>query len=253
MEESVTKAADRSSLKLGREDLTVHLIEDRRSEISPWGRGNSKIGPGVYTYSKLPGRVGGACPGSTAECELICYAKRVIFNAPVWELWKSNTLRGDELPPLPKDATIVRFHVSGDFDSARYIVNWCKLVFRSPEVRFFGYTRSWRVPELVPWLETLRDYPNVQLFASVDKTTDELPPEGWRRAWLEHDLRAIASKGGRAKEGLKFFLDEGIQNFHTVDDQPSYVCPEETGGKKDCVSCRYCIDGQRGDVIFLEH
>lgn len=240
------KAAERSSLKLPRSELVVHLIEDRRAMISPWGLGNSKLGPRVFTYSKLPGRVGGTCPGSSPECEMICYVKRVMTsNPPVWDLWTQNTLRGDEVPPLPEEAEVVRFHVSGDFDTVQYIVNWCGLVNLHPDVRFFGYTRSWRVSGLVPWLEQLRDYPNVQLFASVDKTIEELPPAGWRIAWLETDPRARAN--GEISE----------QNFRAVErgrgPETVLVCPEETGDKPNCTECRYCIDGRRGDVLFLEH
>lgn len=243
-------ADKRSGMRATKDVLTTHLIEDRRASISPWGKGNPKLGPGVYTYSKLPGRVGGSCPGSTAECELICYAKRIVFNKPVWDLWTRNTIRGDELPPLPPDAKIVRFHVSGDFDSIRYIIEWCKLVNRNLQVRFFGYTRSWRVPELVPWLLRLRDYPNVQLFASVDQSMRELPPKGWRRAWLENDRRAVRKV---IVDGQLYWADDPATIEDLNDYQTAYVCPEETGRKPDCVSCGYCIRGKRGDVIFLIH
>lgn len=266
-----SKATQRSSLRLPDSELVVHLVEDRRATISPWGRGNSKIGPTVFTYSKLPGRVGGTCPGSSPECEMICYVKRVVTTSPpVWDLWTRNTLRRDEVPPLPEGAETVRFHVSGDFDTVPYIVNWCKLVNCHPDVAFFGYTRSWRVPELLPWLTRLHDYRNVQLFASVDKTIDELPPDGWRRAWLETDPRAALvpheldlERQGRyderirteAEQGLlmKMVEERGQHNFESVGGARSYVCPEETGRKPNCTSCNYCITGQRGDVIFLEH
>lgn len=221
----------------------VYLIEDRESTISPWGRGNNKLGPNVYTYSKLPGRIGGSCPGSTAECEMICYAKRVVSNRPVWELWRTNTERGAELPPLPADAIVVRIHVSGDFDSRAYIANWIRLVRQRPAVKFWGYTRSWQVPELLGRLERLRDEPNVQLFASVDKSMTELPEPGWRRAWIDGDERLLFS-------GENFRRISG--QIGNPNERP-YVCPEETGRKKDCVSCQYCISGRKGDVVFLEH
>lgn len=35
--------------------LTVYLPDTRGVVVSPFGRGNLKIGPGVYTYSRLPG------------------------------------------------------------------------------------------------------------------------------------------------------------------------------------------------------
>lgn len=251
----VPKATDRSSLRVAPDDLTTYLVEDRRGRVSAYGLGNSKVGPGVFTYSKLPGRVGGSCPGASSHCEQICYAKRVaVTNDQVWALWTRNTLRGAEVPTLPPEAKIVRWHVSGDFDSVEYTRAWCKTVNRSPEVRFFGYTRSWRVPELSMWVTTLRDYPNVQLFASMDLSIDEMPPVGWRRAWIAGDPRA--TKRCIREPGPEGH-DEGVYVAGTFDtekyDSSAYICPEETGRKQSCVDCGYCILGRRGDVIFLQH
>lgn len=366
-------------------DLTVHLVEDRGCEISPWGRGNRKLGASIYSYSKLPGRVGGSCPGSTAECELICYAKRVVANRPVWDLWTTNTERGDEVPPLPPDARVVRFHVSGDFDTVAYVWSWYRLALAHPDVRMFGYTRSWRVeaaeehdrpvahgdceewwkavvgwegiyevstcgnvrrikqtsgtscegvlsqklsggkkgkryptvalsrhsqvsnpyvhrlvieafhgsrprptsehevnhrnwnrldnhPRNLEWvtrgenmqhavwgslsltgaLERLRDLPNVQLFASVDESMDELPPAGWRVAWLETDPRARLN-GQDSEHNWRPVDWSDVGTVPDVRTRAALVCPEETGRKRDCVSCNYCILGKRGDVVFLIH
>ncbi len=264
-----------AKVEAAKRELTVHLPDTRGVTISRWGRGNTKLGmDGVYTYSRLPGRpdgryelVGfagvnapgssiGTCPGSSKECESICYAKRVISTPPVWEMWAVNSA-SEQLPgaedPLPDDAKIVRLHVSGDFSSVEYIKEWIKLAEGRPEVKFFGYTRSWRVPELLESLERFRALPNVQLFASMDKSIEGLPPLGWRRAWIEYDLRAISASGPGAEQGLGFWLGEGMYNFKAVDGQSSYVCPAETGRKADCQSCNYCIRGHRGDVVFLLH
>ena len=265
-----------SKLAAASQELNIHLPDTRGVTISRWGRGNTKLGmDGVYTYSRLPGRpdglyesVGfaagfepgtstGTCPGSTPECESICYAKRVVGTPNVWDVWKRNSVT-EYLPsyvddPLPSDAKIVRIHVSGDFSSVEYIKEWDKLARCRPDVHFFGYTRSWRVPELLGALNRLRGLPNVQLFASMDKSMDELPPAGWRRAWLEDDLRAISGSGLGAEQGLDFWIGEGQHNFRAEDGEPSYVCPEETGRKANCQECQYCIRGQRGDVVFLIH
>lgn len=206
----------------------IHLIEDRRIILSPWGKGNLKLGLGIYTYSKLPGRISGTCPGSSGECELICYAKRLVHNKWVWELYKENTLRGDELPELPSDAKIVRFHVSGDFDTPGYIISWIRLAAKNPDVRFFGYTRSWRVPELRVLLEEFKSLPNVFLWASIDSTVENLPPESWHKAWIEGDHRIPSSK--------------------------VVICPEETGKRPNCESCGFCFKKTHDmDLIFLKH
>lgn len=240
-----------AKVEAAREELTVFVPDTRGVTLSRWGKGNTKLGPDVYTYSRLPGRAY-TCPGSTDECEHICYAKRVVEEHGIVQLiWTANS-GSDEVPSeLPPGAKIVRFHVSGDFDTVEYIYQWTELTDHYPWVRFFGYTRSWRVPELLPALERLRGRYNVQLFASMDKSMTELPPKGWRRAWLEDDLRAFANGHISPHNGFSVALAGDADTFFPA--QPSLVCPEETGRKASCQACRYCIDGQRGDVVFLLH
>ena len=66
------------------EELTYYLVDDRRAIRSPWGKGNPKIGAGIYTYSRVPG-IRGTCPGATEECERLCYSKRFKNNPPLWQ------------------------------------------------------------------------------------------------------------------------------------------------------------------------
>jgi hypothetical protein len=210
--------------------MVVHLYDDRRMQISPWSIGNSKIGsgPGVYTYSRLPGPT---CPGATEWCIANCYAKRV--DGAVEELW---TLNGERYlrAPLPDDATLVRIHVSGDFDTTDYIAEWIDLALERPEVRFFGYTRSWRISGLYSMLVALRDLPNVQLFASVDPGDDQddidtLRLDGWRLSLIEeNETDAVATATG-------------------------IMCPEQDGRAASCDDCGFCWKGQRMDVTFRAH
>lgn len=252
----------RGKVEAAKQQLTVYLPDTRGVTISRWGLGNTKIGmDGVYTYSRLPGRPDGlyeglavvagfapdtstgTCPGSSIECESICYAKRVISTPPVWEMWKVNS-ESERLPggedPLPDDAKLVRIHVSGDFSSVEYVEDWIVLAESRPEVDFFCYTRSWRIPALLPSLEQLRSLPNVELFASMDQSIQEMPPLGWRRAWIEGDPRAEAEQ-------------LGDHAYRAQDGAAVYTCPEETGRKASCQECGYCILGRRGDVRFLLH
>jgi hypothetical protein len=163
----------------------------------------------------------------------------------VWELWARNSKTEDIPDELPPGATLIRIHVSGDFSSPNYINQWTALVRRNPGVLFWAYTRSWRVAHLLPDLEELRALPNMQLFASMDKSILELPPKGWRRAWLEDDARCGVTP--EAVEGNGWCISEDEYN------SPALVCPEETGRKPDCQTCGYCLRGQRGDVTFLLH
>jgi hypothetical protein len=56
-------------------------------------------------------------------------------------------------------------------------------------VRFFAYSRSWRVEKIRPLLYAFGALPNVKLWLSADKDSG-LPadvPEGIRVAWLQVD------------------------------------------------------------------
>lgn len=238
----------------------VVMLPDMRGVLfHPYGIGNYKVGMGVYTYSRLAGnpalrtdggRVqfnpGGTCPGSSPECESICYAKRI--GEPLLTVYKANSATA-EVPPIPAECRILRIHVSGDFDSVAYVKNWVGRLTERPDVTCWAYTRSWRVAELLPHLEVLRALPNVQLFASMDESVPELPPEGWRRAWIDGDTRA--------GEPVKMYAHGDVvvsqHNFVTVDGARSYICPEETGRRRDCLQCGYCFEGRKNDVTFLRH
>jgi hypothetical protein len=90
----------------------------------------------------------------------------------------------------------------------------------------------------------------VQLFASMDKSCEELPPAGWRRAWIDGDERADLAWFEDGEGKVKVRTEH---NRITEDGTPSYVCPEETGRQPNCEACGYCLRGKRGDVTFLQH
>lgn len=260
--------------------LIVYIPDTRGVLQSRYGKGNLKIGLGVYTYSRLPGRPGrpalgaggsspierdvanfpvrgltyaGTCPGSTPECESICYAARPVTEAgPVLEMWRKNSVTS-EVPPIPEDATLIRLHVSGDFDSVTYIENWITRLTERPDVTCWGYTRSWRVADLLPALERLRALPNVQLFASMDVSTPTLPPDGWRRAWIDGDLRGGTPLKIQAHTDFAVQDIERFALLETGDHVKSLICPEETKVVPNCQECGFCFKGQRNDVTFLKH
>lgn len=272
--------------------LTVYLPDTRGVHFSRYGSGNAKLGFGMFTYSRLPGRPSkpalgsgivrnlvpgtasalnvprGTCPGASDECQAICFAAHpVAENGPVAALWATNS-RVNDVPEIPADCQILRLHVSGDFDSVEYVENWIARLTERPDVIAFAYTRSWRVEALLPALERLRALPNVELFASMDASVPELPPVGWRRAWI---LRTEARPGFPIESRLTLHrtaIHDGVEETPggpiektrlgdlmttALDGVPSYVCPEETGRKKNCVDCGYCFLGRKHDVTFLEH
>ena len=254
--------------------LTVYLPDSRGVVLSRYGRGNTKIGPTVYTYSRLPGRpgkqalgaeyldqfvavhldhMGGTCPGSTPECERICYAARqVAEHGPVASMWRENSWHGD-VPPIPDDCRLLRIHVGGDFDTVEYICNWIARLTERPDVTCWAYTRSWRVPTLLAALERLRALPNIQLFASMDKSHADEPPVGWRRAWIDGDSRAGKPLQIHAHTELAQAFIDDFECLQTADGVKSLICPEETNAVTNCEECGFCFTGPRNDVTFLEH
>lgn len=246
--------------------LTVYLPDTRGVTVSRYGRGNLKIGADVFTYSRLPGRPGlkalgtseeqtpsrawsGTCPGASAECLEICYARRpVAEQGVVSQMWLVNSIYGTDVPEIPEDATLLRLHIAGDFDTAEYIQGWVRKLRERPDVTCWAYTRSWRVADLLPHLEDLRALPNVQLFASMDRSVEEVAPEGWRRAWIDGDPRA-----GKAID-ITAHNTVGRQLIgNAYDGTSTYICPEETKHKENCEACGYCFAGKVNDVTFLRH
>ncbi len=233
------------------EGTVVYLPDMRDVTVSRYGKGNVKIGPDVFTYSRIAGRYEllGTCPGSTPECEEICYAKRI--RGDVKAKYYENSY--SEVPPIPEEARLLRIHVSGDFDSPLYIGNWFERLRVRADVTAWAYTRSWRVPSLLSSLEHLRSLPNVQLFASMDVSAEDMPPPGWRIAWIDGDPRAGRVHGTAAHEvpSVRRFAEFELQ--YTASNTKALICPEETKSVKDCQECGFCFDGKRNDVIFLRH
>jgi hypothetical protein len=169
------------------------------------------------------------CPGHSQWCRDHCYADKGFFpllrnrhREAQRSAHQSNSLIS-EIQDLPTGSWI-RAHAAGDFDTIGYIHKWKRAAQLRPDMRFWAYTRSWRIQALLPALEELRQLPNFELFASTDPTIEERPPEGWRVAWIDGDPRA---------RGL--------------------VCPEQTGKMSDCADCGFCVIAERGDLILLPH
>lgn len=172
---------------------------------------NSKLGPKIASINRVPIET---CPGKSDWCERNCYATRGAFS-----LWFNEYGTDMEIPDLMP--SVVRFHGSGDFDSVEYIEKCISLVRAYPRVRFYAYTRSWRVDSLLEELEKLRAEENMQLFASMDSTIREKPPEGWRVSWIENDKRAKGT-----------------------------FCPHDAGNVDNCGECGICYNDHDTDVTF---
>ena len=218
----------------------------------PWlTLGNRKLGK-IPKFSLLPGDPdeveGGTCPGATPWCSTHCYAKRGRQRFPsVVARYESNHARLQEpggLDAFVREvgrelrehvAAACRIHDAGDFHSVAYTEAWARIARASPHVSFCAYTRSWRVPGLRASLERLRRLPNVHLFASVDPSTRQAPPKGWRVAYIE----GMRGKGLPCPEQAKDRFGRQVQS--------------------SCASCGYCYrnvpptSATLGNVVFTPH
>ena len=100
---------------------------------------------------------------------------------------------------LPKDARVIRIHVSGDMFSHKYFLAWCKVAERNENVLFYAYTKS-----LVYWVRSRDRVPaNLVLTASYGGRNDELI--------AQHGLRSakvVFSEQEAADLGLEIDHDD---------------------------------------------
>lgn len=173
--------------------------EEELLKFSP-GKGNAKLkslGGKVYTFS-LPS--GWACPfahdclskavekdgkitiqdGKHTKFRCFSASQEVIYKAVREQRWynfdtlrkhKSSSGMADLIKKsLPKDATIIRIHVGGDFFSKEYMKAWIEVALDNPNIIFYAYTKS-----LKYWVELLeKPIKNFKLNASEGGKNDDL-------------------------------------------------------------------------------
>ncbi len=208
------------------------------------GSGNTKLGEGIATFS-LPAV--STCPGSTPTCRADCYATKGNFLFAV-SAYKRNLVasKADNFAPRMiaevrrRFAGCVRIHVAGDFYSPDYVEKWLTIVHSCPDTRFYAYTRSWRVPEMVPGLSRLSRLRNMRLWYSCDRDTGTPSriPKRVRLAYMQagpEDMPSRADLVFRVKR-----LRRKVAKRIAL----ALVCPVENGVTKGvtCGSCRVCID-----------
>lgn len=209
---------------------------------------NSKLGPGIYSWS-LPAGAAHSCPGETSLCRAVCYAKRGHFHhgsvfachdrnlafskTPDFVPWMQQTIRNNLV-------SVLRVHVGGDFYSVEYVRKWAQIANTSRRTTLFGYTRSWRQPELLPELIRLSLYRNVQLWWSMDRETGPAPiVRGIKRAYLAID---DADANTAPDDCDLVFRDNPKTPMKKANGVQ--VCPPENGVPTDpkitCARCGIC-------------
>lgn len=202
---------------------------------------NKKVG---FAYSwSLP--AGLTCPGATSACLKVCYAGRLAKRrgnvrkswASSYELSRSEDFEAiltRALACLP--AGLLRLHVSGDFYSVRYVGIWARALRANQHIKAWGYTRSWRVPELKrAVVKFFGVWPEWLLCSTDEASSGARLPKGARVAPMLEDLRRWR---GRAVE---------------LDAAKGFICAEQTGQKATCADCGACggFKLERGQLVQL--
>jgi hypothetical protein len=229
-------------------DITPLSPHPMSGDLQPEGleMGNKKTGIAGKYYDRifvfnLPIRI--TCPGATQWCAIHCYNSDDRVDVYPMDKWRINLWWAVNSPACLKEKiakqlkeeynsrTAVRFHSCGDFYSVEYIQMWREICQSFPDIRFWGYTRSWAVHDLSPYLASLVALRNVNLFASWDR---DIAPEpiGWRKSLvaMTNEEVGLLGKTGNA-----------------------YVCPEQYNLVRCCADCALCIRSYRYDVIFILH
>jgi hypothetical protein len=215
--------------------------------------GNTKLGANrrIWTFS-LPSRT--SCPGRSPLCERHCYSSQIeCWRASVRQRYERNwalSRRRDFVPRVVafivrRQVQLVLLHVVGDFYSPAYSRKWLTIMRQLPEVRFYFYSRSWRVPAIQRALVAMAEFPNVRAWLSCDRDTGvpDPVPAGFRIAWLmtaPNDLPPRAELVFRVRS-LRRLVQKRVCWVGGVGQ--ALVCPTEngiTGHRTSCEQCGVC-------------
>lgn len=209
--------------------------------------GNKKLGGRLIWGFGLPSARPDLCVGLSAECRMHCYSARMEGLRPAVRARFEKNLRLSRLPDfadrayhfiLAHEIAVVRLHSGGDFYSADYAAQWLTVARRLPGVRFFGYTRSWRMSGIRPVLEELAALPNARLWYSCDRGTGvpaAVPPRV-RLAWLMTGAGDLPPS-----ETHLIFRVRPLRRRPLTRVEGVRVCPEEDGvPRRAPVTCDRC-------------
>src|SRR5262249_10329558 len=125
-----------------------------------------------------------------------CYARGGRFQYPAVQerlRWNySQSQRSDFAERMAREIRrrgilVLRLHVSGDYYDAAYAAKWLAVMRACPRVRFYFYTRSWRIPAIAAVLEQMAALRCCRAWYSTDRSTGvpERVPAGVRLAYLQ--------------------------------------------------------------------
>ncbi len=211
--------------------------------------GNHKLGHRLIWGFGLPSGTPDTCPGMTAACRSDCYAVAVERYRPAAAArYRANLIlsRGRDFVRrvraflIAHGVRVVRVHTGGDFYSARYARKWLRIMRRSPRVRFFFYTRSWRVPAIKAVIDRMAGLPNCRAWYSADVDTGvpaDVPPHV-RMAWL------MTAPGDHPPPGTDLMFRVRRLRRRPEPAPGPRVCPAEDGVVRarpvTCEACGVC-------------
>ena len=204
------------------------------------------------------------CGGMSAACagpDGKCYVLKIYKRRPTVLTSHQNTYigvlealeNGDsfELPTKIHDGDVFRLHVAGDFFAPAYAYAWIKLMTENPNVQFFAYTRSWRMPDMVECLQELANLPNMTLLLSCDRDTGYPDPtvwDGYRTAFMmvdDNDSHLVQPNTHVVFRDNRFAVVKRVNG--------NLVCPTENGiTKTTCEKCKWCFKDEVNKTALLK-
>lgn len=151
---------------------------------------------------------------TTTGTKYRCYAASAERFPGVREArWKNfeDILRGAPIE-IPKDATHIRIHSSGDFFSQEYFDKWLEVCRNHPKVKFWAFTKS-----IQYWVNRLGQIPpNLTMQASKGSAQEDLIEKyNLKYAEVFPDLESIPA--GMPVDVDDSFAMEGTQSFALLD------------------------------------
>jgi Gene product 88 len=205
-------------------------------------QGSGKLGRAIHVWS-IPAI--GTCPGSTELCRSVCYADRGHFpleNVRERHDWcYRQSRRADFVARMVseirrKGVLVLRLHAAGDFYSREYAGKWLEVMRQLPRVRFYFYTRSWRVAEIAPVLEQMAALSCCRVWYSLDRETG-VPASVPRRVRLAY-LQVEADEEPEVLD-LRFVVRKLKGHARRVG--LPLLCDHQAGQRDNCGSCGKCF------------